>query len=138
MCTFARVVGAARDRNRNPFSARSSKKVPHHWAIECCIEELHPYMDGLYGSCLNYLHRKEAWWSQESLLLLTDDDSGRNSPSFLLVNNWFSILHLGRSAPFWLFPVYQNLKEYSVILKAPFYGINQKILTKKGHFQNFS
>ena len=30
------------------------------------------------------------------------------------------------------------LKEYSVILTAPFYGINQKILTKKGYFQNFS
>ena len=31
MCTFARVVGAARDRNRNSFSARSMKKVAHHW-----------------------------------------------------------------------------------------------------------
>ena len=31
-----------------------------------------------------------------------------------------------------------GLKEYSVILTAPFYGINQKILTIKGYFQNFS
>ena len=32
MWTFARVLGMARDRNRNSFSARSSKKVAHH----CC------------------------------------------------------------------------------------------------------
>ena len=31
MCTFARVAGAARDRNLNSFSASSSKKVAHHW-----------------------------------------------------------------------------------------------------------
>ena len=33
MCTFAWVVGAARDRNLNSFSARRSKKVAHHWTM---------------------------------------------------------------------------------------------------------
>ena len=31
MCIFARVVGAARDRNCNSFMARSSEKVAHYW-----------------------------------------------------------------------------------------------------------
>ena len=31
----------------------------------------------------------------------------------------------------------ESLKEYSVILTAPFYGINQKILTKKRLFPKF-
>ena len=30
MCTFARVVGAARDKNHNSFSARGGKKVAHN------------------------------------------------------------------------------------------------------------
>ena len=33
MCTFAGVVGAARDKNHNSFSARGGKKVVHHWII---------------------------------------------------------------------------------------------------------
>ena len=33
---------------------------------------------------------------------------------------------------------FQKLKEYSVILTAPFNGVNQKILMKKDYFQNFS
>ena len=31
MCTFAWIVGAARDQNHNSFSPRGGKKVGHHW-----------------------------------------------------------------------------------------------------------
>ena len=31
MCTFAWVMGVARDKNHNSFLARSGKKVVHHW-----------------------------------------------------------------------------------------------------------
>ena len=30
---LARVVGAARDKNRNSFSAHCGKKVAHHWRM---------------------------------------------------------------------------------------------------------
>ena len=33
MCTFARAVSAAHDKNRNSFSARGNKKVAQHWFI---------------------------------------------------------------------------------------------------------
>ena len=33
MSTFARVVGATRNKTHNSFSARGGKKVAHHWSL---------------------------------------------------------------------------------------------------------
>ena len=45
MCTFARVVGAARDKTHESFSARGGKKVVHHCssATPLFVMQINPF-----------------------------------------------------------------------------------------------